>query len=202
MLAQFRLPAMTDFAVSQTSIRELSRISAPDIDGWVSQAKQLRADIDSSQKLAQEIVTLADQSLGLQDQVDDATGKFDLLKGEIDFSEHLYSTLQHVHDLGHTLSNAQQAALANELPDAIAILKKADGELSELHGSENTRLAGLIRAKIADLHKSVADTLTEQWNTLVHVDAERSSVSIKRQSHSRYCWAAAGVEADRLQRTL
>ena len=171
----------------------MSRISAPDIDGWVSQAKQLRADIDSSQKLAQEIVALADESHKLQEQVDDAAGKVDLLKGEVDFNEHLVGTLQQVHDLRHTLGNAQQAALANELPDAIAFLKKADRELSELQGCENTRLAGLIRAKVADLHQTVAETLTEQWNTLIPVDTERSMISIKKESHSRCFLAEQGA---------
>ena len=194
-LASFASTLLT-FSLFETSIRELSRISAPDIDGWVSQAKQLRADIDSSQNLAQEIVTLADRSQDLQDQVDDAAGKVDLLKCEVDFNEHLFSTLQQVHDLRHTLDVAQRAALAKELPEAIALLKKADRELSELHGGENTRLAGLIRAKIADLYKTVAETLTDQWDTLIHVDVQRSMLSINQESHSRYFSAKQCVVAN------
>lgn len=146
--------------------------------------------------MAQEVVHLAEQSHELQDHVDDAAGKVDLLKGEVDFNEHLSGTLQQVHNLRHTLDDAQQAALASELPDAIALLKKADRELSELHGCENTRLAGLIRAKVADLHKTVGETLTDQWNTLIHVDAERSLVSIKKESHSRYFSEGQGVVAN------
>ncbi|MCJ1477975.1 ribosome biogenesis protein ytm1 [Lambiella insularis] len=164
----------------KASIRELSRLSAPDIDGWISQARQLRADIDGSQNLAQEVVALAGDGQRLQAHAEDASGKVELLKGEIAFNEALSSTLQQVHDLRDTLDAAQHAALNNSLPDAIALLKNADRQLSELRGCENTRLAGLVRAKVADLHKLVAENLTEQWNALVHVDTDRSLVSFHK----------------------
>ncbi|MCJ1395890.1 hypothetical protein MMC18_008776 [Xylographa bjoerkii] len=165
----------------KTSIRELSRLSAPDIDGWVSQARQLRTDIDNSQYLAQEVVSLAKTGKVLQSEAEDASGKVDLLKGEVIFNEVLSSTLQQVHDLRHTLDTAQDAAIQNKLPDAIALLKKADRELSELRGCENTRLAGLVRGKVADLHKLVAETLTEQWNVLIHIDPNTSTISFHRK---------------------
>ncbi|MCJ1431747.1 hypothetical protein MMC27_001102 [Xylographa pallens] len=165
----------------KTSIRELSRLSAPDIDGWVSQARQLRTDIDASQFLAQEMVSLANKGQELESKAEDASGKVDLLKGEVIFNEALSSTLQQVHDLRHTLDTAQNAAIQNSLPDAIALLKKAERELSELHGCENTRLAGLVRGKVADLHKLVAETLTEQWNTLIHIDSNRLKISFHRK---------------------
>ncbi|MCJ1281998.1 hypothetical protein MMC26_001321 [Xylographa opegraphella] len=167
----------------KTSIRELSKLSAPDIDGWVSQARQLRTDIDASQYLAQEVVSLANKGHELQSQAKDASSKVDLLKGEVIFNEALSSTLQQVHDLRHTLDTAQNAAIQDNSPDAIALLKKADRELSELHGCENTRLAGLVRGKVADLHKLVADTLTQQWNTLVHIDSDTSTISFHRKSN-------------------
>ncbi|MCJ1377438.1 hypothetical protein MMC17_000533 [Xylographa soralifera] len=165
----------------KTSIRELSRLSAPDIDGWVSQARQLRTDIDASQYLAQEVVSLANKGHELQSQAEDAYGKVDLLKGEVIFNKTLSSTLQQVHDLRHTLDTAQNAAIQDNLPDAIALLKKADRELSELHGCENTRLAGLVRGKVAGLHKLVAETLTKQWNTLIHIDTNTSTISFHRK---------------------
>ena len=183
-----------DFGVCQTSIRELSRISAPDIDGWISQAKQLRTDIDSSETLAQEVVGLAEEGHQLEAQVEDASGKLELLKGEVDFSEHLLGTLQQVYGIRTTLDTAQQAVLDNDLPVAIALLKKADRELSELQGCDNTRLAGLIRAKCADLHKTVADTLTEQWNILIHIDVEDPSVSIKDKAQGRVFLMCGTVE--------
>ena len=176
---KFSIGNTVDFGTWQTSIRELSRISAPDIDGWISQAKQLQADIDSSETLAQEVVGLANEGHQVEAQVQDASGKLELLKGEVDFNEHLLGTLQQVYGIRTTLDTAQQAVLDNDLPVAIALLKKADRELSELQGCDNTRLAGLIRAKCADLQKTVADILTEQWNMLVHVDPEDSSISIK-----------------------
>ena len=125
------------------------------------------------------MVGLADDGHRLQAQFEDASGKLELLKGEVNFNEHLLGTIQQVYGLRTTLDTAQQAVLDNDLPFGIALLKKADRELSELQGCDNTRLAGLIRAKCADLQTTVAHTLTEQWNILIHVDVEDSSVSIK-----------------------
>lgn len=116
----------------------------------------------------------------LQAHAEDAAGKAELLKGEIVFNETLSSTLQQVHDLRHTLDTAQHATFDNRLPDAIALLKKADRELSDLRGCENTRLTRLVRGRVADLHKLVVENLTEQWNTLIPVDTDRSLVSFHR----------------------
>jgi centromere/kinetochore protein ZW10 len=126
-------------------------------------------------------VSLSDNGRELQGQVKDAASKVDLLKSEIDFNEHLYGTLQQIYDLRHTLDDAKQAVVSNELPVAIALLKKADRELSELPKCENTVLAGLIRTKCGELQKEVADIVTEQWNTLIHVDKEDGKVSIKQE---------------------
>ena len=130
--------------------------------------------------MAQEIVSQANRENELKLQAEDASGKVDLLKGEVIFNEALSSTLQRVHGLRHTLDTAQDAAIENNLPDAIALLKKADRELSELRGCENTRLAGLVKGKVADLHKLVAETLTEQWNNLIHIDINKSTISFHR----------------------
>ncbi|KAK4697980.1 protein transport protein DSL1/ZW10, partial [Lecanoromycetidae sp. Uapishka_2] len=56
----------------KTKIRQNSRNSAPDVDGWISQAKQLRDDIDKSRQIAREIVEQAQHGEVLEEQVNDA----------------------------------------------------------------------------------------------------------------------------------
>ena len=122
----------------------------------------------------------------MRSRLQDASGKVDLLKGEVAFNEVLSDTLQQVHDLRDTVDVAQDAALKHNLPDAIALLKKADRDLGEIRGCENTRLAGLLRAKVADLHTMVADVLTDQWNALVSFDDENARLSLYSRLAGKY----------------
>ena len=160
-------------------------MSAPDIDGWVSQAKQLRNDIEDSQKLAEEITTEAKHQAELQTQVEDAAAKVELLKGEVIFKEVLAGTLQQIHEISHILETGHAALVAGKLKDAVASVQEAESRLESLRGCQNTRVFGLIRSQIADYREVVGARLTELWEAFISVDAKASTVAIKEEIPGR-----------------
>ncbi|KAG9901669.1 hypothetical protein KCU94_g7814, partial [Aureobasidium melanogenum] len=49
----------------KTDIRSLSKDIAPDVDGWIAQAKKLQADIEQSKATARDIVAQAEAGKAL-----------------------------------------------------------------------------------------------------------------------------------------
>ena len=132
--------------------------------------------------MAEEITTEAEHREKLRVQTDDASAKVHLLKDEVAFNENLASTLQQIQDLRHTLDVGQDFQQTDRLADAVSSLKEAEGQLSSLHGCENTRLAGLMRARVTDFREVLGARLTELWNTLICVDPKASTISINQET--------------------
>lgn len=159
--------------------------SAPDIDGWISQAKQLRLDIQESQEIAREIVEQAGQGELLEDRVNDAASKVGLLNGEVAFTKSLGATLEGVQAIQKTLALVQKAILADRLLEAVDLLGQVEGKLDSIHVPRSTRVAGVLGAKIADLRKDAVEKLTGYWKAYICVDAARSSIKISRSLNRR-----------------
>ena len=147
----------------------------------MSQAKQLRDDIEDSQRLAEEITAEANHQEELQAQAEDAAAKVKLLKGEVIFNQALTDTLQQVHDIRHILETGHAALVSDGLKDAVGSLQEAESRLESLRECQNTRVFGLIRSQIADYREVVGARLIELWDAFVFVDAKASTVSIKKE---------------------
>ena len=173
---------------NQTSISELSRLSATDIDGWISQAKQLRSDIAESQKKSQDIVTFAAQGEELRGRAKDAASKVSFLGNETNFNDSLVTTLKSVQELKQTTDFAQQALQKNDLLRATSLLNESKKRLGVLRGCERTRLIDVINGRLEDLRSAVSAKLIESWNSIVVLDSARSSLSIYRSIEGKKCF--------------
>lgn len=162
----------------QASIRELSRDTAPDINGWISQAKQLRDDIEASRITAEEIVRQARDGEQLHTSVQDANSKVNLLNGEVIFNEMLAETLAQIQTIRHTLTSVQEASMSDRLVESVGLLEHAENELQMLRSRDHARIAEVLRAKALDLRKGVAETLTDCWNALIRVDVNSQTITI------------------------
>lgn len=169
----------------QADIRERSRETAPDVDGWISQAKQLQAEIEESRALAREIVKQSDAGKALDDRVRDAASKVDLLKGEVIFNETLVKTLEQVQRIHQSLDSVQEAAIGDRLIDAIEWLGKAHEEIGLLRSFENTTITTILKGKAAELNKAIIETIEECWNDLIQMDRSTGRISIKHEVQSR-----------------
>ena len=147
----------------------------------MSEARQLRNDIEDSKKLAEEIATEAQHQAELQTQVDDAAAKVELLQGEVLFNEALTDILQQIHDIRDTLDTGHAALVADNLKDAVASVQEAESRLESLRGCQNTRVFELVRIQIADYREVVGARLAELWDSLISVDVKASTVTIKEE---------------------
>lgn len=167
--------------MTQNNIREASKKSAPDIDGWISQAKQLRVDIQKSQSIAQEIVEQARQGEHLEEEANDAASKVDLLNGEIAFNKSLGDLLEQLRAIQRTLDLVQRAALDDNLLEAVDLLAQIDEKLASLSVTTNTRISSVIGAKVSDIRSHVVRKLTDSWNSYIYVDSRKASIQIRQK---------------------
>ena len=117
----------------------------------------------------------------LQDQVKDAASKVHLLENEVVFNENLVISMERIFAVRRTLDRIQEAVLGNNLLEATGLLDQGDTQLSSLQDSQNSRVAGLLRTRIADLREDVVANARKCWSDLAGVNAATSTVTIKQQ---------------------
>ncbi len=174
----------------------MSRECAPDIDGWISQAKQLRVDIENSKEQSRAIVTQAQDGQKLQDQVNDAASKVRLLQNEVVFNESLATTMERILAVRRTLDHIQEAILGNNLLEAAGLLDQGNAELGSLQECQNSRVAGLLRTRIADLRQGVVMDTRKCWSDLICINAAASTITIKQQLEGMLSRNLSAVLAD------
>ena len=79
-----------------------------------------------------------------------------------------------------TLDIVQRATLDNQLTKAVELLAQVRKDLATVPVSQNTRVVGLLEAKITDLRDHVGGKLIECWNAYIQIDSTRSAVTIGR----------------------
>ncbi|KAF2435010.1 hypothetical protein EJ08DRAFT_580829 [Tothia fuscella] len=159
-------------------LRELSRQSAPDIDGWISQAKQLQADIERSKATAREIVQEAEAGKTLNAHVEDATSKVELLRKELDFNVTLADTLEQLQIISGLLDGSQNAASEGDLAESLEKLGNAQKVIDQLDSFENTRFAGLVERRASQLRELLVAKVQEYWHGMVKYSSAERRITI------------------------
>ncbi|KAJ4370614.1 ribosome biogenesis protein ytm1 [Neocucurbitaria cava] len=169
---------------TKNEVRNLSREAAPDVDGWIKQARKLQDDIKRSQDTAKEIVQQAEGGKENTLRVQDTASKVSLLHSEIAYNESLAEVVEQLRDISTLLDSAQNAAVHGHVMHALQTLDDADGAFERLGPFETTRAVGVLKNKQGQLKKAITETLTESWNGLVNVDNTNHKISL-RQSIER-----------------
>lgn len=102
----------------------MSRENDFDADGWISQAKQLHADIERSRHTAREIVSQHENTKLLGLKVEDAAAKVALIETEISFNQAVTTTLEEVERLRQQLENGRTTLDEGKIMAAIDILEE------------------------------------------------------------------------------
>ena len=165
----------------QAEIRELSRQSALDVDGWISHAKQLQADILRSKQTAREIVQEAEAGKSLRAHVEDTSKKVNLLKKELDFNETLAGTLEQLQVVSGLLDSAQDAASEDELLQSLEKLDNAQGAMRQLETYESTRFAGVLQRRATQLQELLCGKLLDVWSKSIVCDYNDGKLTINSQ---------------------
>ncbi|KAI9714356.1 MAG: hypothetical protein M1820_000317 [Bogoriella megaspora] len=160
-------------------VRQLSREAAPDVDGWIAQAKQLQADIERSKATAREIVSQAEASNALQVRMKDASSKVDLLRGELDFNETLSNTLDGVRRTAGLMNDANADTMNEKVLGALDKLDQIDSSIPRNRSLGNTRVADLLQNRSRQLRNTLKQETLGRWNNLVTFDHTRGRLSIK-----------------------
>ncbi|KAI9724473.1 MAG: hypothetical protein M1812_000541 [Candelaria pacifica] len=177
LLARFK-QARERFKVE---IREISTDTAPDIDGWIAQAKQLHNDLEKSRATARRIVEQSQEGVPAQEQIHDASNKVDLLKSEIVFNETLAGTLEHVRRIHEQLTLVQDATLGDQIIQAVDLLAVASQDMRCLGGFESTRVVGVLRHRADDLRNAIVRVLDECWDALITCHQSEQYIRIKSE---------------------
>ena len=162
----------------QTEIRELSRQSAKDVDGWIAQAKRLQADIVRSKQTAKEIVQEAEAGKSLRAHVEDTSNKVNLLRKELDFNETLADTLEQLQIVSGLLDSAQDAVFQDELLESLEKLDNARSVMMQLEAYDNTRFAGILKRRANQLQELLGGKLLDIWSKSIVCDYDNRKLTI------------------------
>ncbi|KAM0721843.1 hypothetical protein Q7P37_002768 [Cladosporium fusiforme] len=159
-------------------IRSLSSETAPDIDTWISRAKELQVDIQRSRDTAREIVAQAEAGKDLKAKVQDSGNKVQLLEKEVSFNEALTGTLEHIRYASRVLNQAQDEAVKGRVQTALDKLEQAESSIGGLQGVEGSKAVGVLSKRAAALRDNLHDAALANWNKLVDVKLEDKSITI------------------------
>jgi protein transport protein DSL1/ZW10 len=162
----------------QNDIRRLSRESAPNVDGWISQAKQLHADITRSRETARKIVQDHEHGKVLHSNVRDASGKVNLLQSEIRFNEDLVQTLSEIQDLDGKFSNVKESLAQDRFVEAISRLDEVDASINNLGSLRRSRVVEILQKRASDMRSYIVEDVQRVWSSLIRVDRAKRFVRI------------------------
>ncbi|TLD39152.1 hypothetical protein E2P81_ATG00139 [Venturia nashicola] len=162
-------------------LRNLSRHSADNLDGWISQAKQLQFDIQKSKATAREIVNEAEAGKSLRAHQEDTSNKVDLLKRELDYNVTLGDVIEQLQVATGLLDAAQDLTSQRELLEALKKLAEARRVTTQLDSFENARFAALVQRREAQIRELLGAKIVECWNALIKADASEGEFVINTE---------------------
>ncbi|KAL8954069.1 MAG: hypothetical protein Q9222_000126 [Ikaeria aurantiellina] len=162
-----------------------SRTSAQDIDGWISQAKQLRTDIHAAQESSHDISTKAKRGRELQQQEYDARSKHRLLEEELAFNRSLAAILEQIHMIRRRVSHIQNLLDQNDLQSAIEASRQIEKDFVTFQDDGSVRAVALLQHESNDLRQAIVRTLSQQWHSLFSESIEGSALSLPEDKHCK-----------------
>ncbi|KAL9007094.1 MAG: hypothetical protein Q9188_000129 [Gyalolechia gomerana] len=180
-------------------IRASSRDSAPDIDGWISQAKHLHRDIETAQRTSRDIILKAERDEELRQSVHDAGSKLRLLEGEVAFNESLAATLEQIRRGRHRADKIQSLLSQGGLSEAVELCVENEAELATIPSGRNVRAIAVLRNEGIETRHDIVRALTQKWYDVVEVDDQTSTVSLSQSAESLSTIATATCEAGLLE---
>ncbi|KAE8373483.1 hypothetical protein BDV26DRAFT_285103 [Aspergillus bertholletiae] len=162
----------------EAEITALSRDNDFDADGWISQAKQLHADIERSRVTAREIVAQHENTNPLQLKVEDAAAKFQLVETEIAFNQAVTHTLEEVQRLCQRLDAGRVTLEKGQVMDAIETLEATEQAINKDNLLSNTTVMHILLEDVNELRKETAEYLRARWSKQLNVDRKEGVLTL------------------------
>ncbi|KKK19874.1 hypothetical protein AOCH_003547 [Aspergillus ochraceoroseus] len=166
----------------EAEISSLSRENDFDADGWISQAKQLHADLEKSRLTAREIVKQHENTGPLQSKIEDATAKAGLIEKEIVFNQAVTSTLEEVQRLCQQLDTCRTLYKEGNIIAAIDTLEAVDHAVNRDSSFRNTNVMGILLENIAGLRREIIDFLHVRWDEVLLVDQSEGKLVVSENT--------------------
>ncbi|OKL64638.1 hypothetical protein UA08_00177 [Talaromyces atroroseus] len=163
-------------------INALSQGTASDVDGWISQARQLRADIERSRETARDIVAQHERTQPLQDKVKDASAKVQLITNELAFNEAVTDVLGEVQKFSSHIFNSHKAVEEEDIDNSITSLEAAERLLESHNLMRYTSISSILRERVSSLRTSIVDLLLSCWARQVRLSKNEFEVIINDES--------------------
>ncbi|KAG0638182.1 hypothetical protein HOY80DRAFT_968902 [Tuber brumale] len=163
-------------------VRTVSRESGPEIDSWISQARRLHKDIESSKTKADEIIQLAEQEKRLNLELEDSIMQARLLISEINFNEALTEILSRLQLIDLTLYQVKHLLNTGELCQAIETLDNVEVALEKLPVSGETIVISLMKEKAKGLRSMLTNKIEDCWKYLLKINPGKGEISIDRDA--------------------
>ncbi|EGE86770.1 is centromere binding protein at prophase [Blastomyces dermatitidis ATCC 18188] len=162
----------------ENEISLLSRDTASDVDGWISQAKQLHEDIERSRSTAREIIRQHEIGQQLQGQVTDASKKVELLENEIAFNEAVTRKLEDIRTIDYRISSALMAIDQDDLETATGLFEEIEMLMKTTDLPPTTPVLRVLSGNVAGLRTAIATTALQKWNSLVKLDSKLGLMTV------------------------
>ncbi|EED15255.1 conserved hypothetical protein [Talaromyces stipitatus ATCC 10500] len=153
----------------EDEINSLSRATASDVDGWMSQARQLRADIERSRETARNIVAEHERTLPLRARVTDAAAKVLLMNTELAFNEGVTHVLEEIQKFSAHISNGRKAVKEEQINESITSLEAAENSFKISNLSRYSNVEGLLKGRLSSLRDSISNLLLSCWDRQVRL---------------------------------
>ncbi|KAI1994050.1 ribosome biogenesis protein ytm1 [Ophidiomyces ophidiicola] len=163
----------------KTEISTLGRDTAVNIDGWITQAKQLHQDIERSRLTAREIVALHEKGQELSGLVVTAKSSVERFQDDIDISNAVLEILEEVRLIDEKLADSRLSSNKRQWVRSINLLDEVEQCVAGSKFLQSSNIAGLLSTKLAELHAEIATSLKAEWNSMIKFDFALHELTIR-----------------------
>jgi protein transport protein DSL1/ZW10 len=110
------------FACPQNEIQDTSREEAPNVDAWIANAKTLQDDIESSKRLANEIIRQAEADERREEVLKEQENYVSFLDSEVAFNKQLRDALLLTQEVSECLEQAEALVHSRKILEALHLL--------------------------------------------------------------------------------
>jgi centromere/kinetochore protein ZW10 len=129
----------------------------------MSQARQLRADIERSRETARNIVAQHERTQPLRARVNDAAAKVQLMNTELAFNEGVTHVLEEVQKFTAHISNGRKAIEGEQINESITSLEAAEKFVQSSNLWRYSNVASLVQGRLSSLRNDIVNLLLSCW---------------------------------------
>lgn len=155
----------------ENEIKLISRSSAPEVDAWVNNARQLQDDIENTKVHSARIARDAEEGDKLYKSVKEDGDYVRFLTKEIGYSEELGKALHGIKHVKGMLDEAEIKGHGGQILEALNILAAAWQYIGSVPSHEITRPMSLLNERSFALKASIHDAFDNEWGKLVNFQA-------------------------------